>query len=167
MITLSADELGHTVPFKLRESWLVSRRQIKGVLHNFLGTFASRYSDFHGYWVFGFLVQDLERISIDLIDKNPDTANDIPSGFVRRLAIQKFTEQIRKAGLPSSYFQKAHLSIAKSSTPEVGWVNGRSCSGFEVMLVAHAITDLGKSYKSELAMFVAPHDPKVEMRRKT
>ncbi len=35
------------------------RRIIKAVLDNFLGTYTSRYSDFHGYWLFGFLVKDL------------------------------------------------------------------------------------------------------------
>jgi len=29
------------------------------VLKNFLGTYTSRYSDFQGYWLFGFLVPGL------------------------------------------------------------------------------------------------------------
>ena len=34
-----------------------TRRVIKSVLHNFLGTYTSRYSDYNGYWLFGFMVE--------------------------------------------------------------------------------------------------------------
>lgn len=37
---------------------MARRRVIKSVLHNFLGTYISRYSDFRGYWLFGFLVSN-------------------------------------------------------------------------------------------------------------
>ena len=38
---------------------------IKSVLRNFLETFASRYTDYDGYWLFGFLVEhDLNELGI-------------------------------------------------------------------------------------------------------
>ena len=46
---------------------MTSRRVIPGVLHNFLGTFTSRYSDFNGYWIFGFLVEKMDSVRIDLL----------------------------------------------------------------------------------------------------
>jgi hypothetical protein len=46
------------------------RRIIKGVLHNFLGTYTSRYSDYDGYWLFGMLVRDVEELSIDLLPEH-------------------------------------------------------------------------------------------------
>ena len=39
-----------------------TRRVIKSVLRNLLGTLTSRYSDWHGYWLLGFVVKDLEPI---------------------------------------------------------------------------------------------------------
>ena len=78
-----------------------SRRIIKGVLHNFLVTFTSRYSDFEGYWVFGFLVADMDTVAINLLDASTESADDKPLTFAKRLAVQRFAEQIAKAGLPT------------------------------------------------------------------
>ena|SRR5438128_5003086 len=143
---------------------MTNRRIIKGVLHNFLGTFTSRYSDFDGYWVFGFLVERMDGASIDLLDLRTESADTTPSAFARRLAAQKFAEQIAKAGLPRSWFREARLDISKSAEPRFGAVNGRSCFGYDVRFLAHAVTDLGRTYDTTLSIFVAPHDPKVELR---
>jgi hypothetical protein len=45
-------------------------RKIRGVLHNFLATYSSRYSDYDGYWLFGVLAQESGHLQIDLV--NPD-----------------------------------------------------------------------------------------------
>ena len=143
---------------------MTSRRVIKGVLHNFLGTFTSRYSDFDGYWVFGLLVQGMDTESIDLLAVSAESTDATPSAFARRLAAQKFAEQIAKAGLPGSWFREARLDITKLPVSRFGVVNGRSCSGHDVRFLAHAVTDLGRIYDATLSIFVAPHDPKVELR---
>ena len=143
---------------------MASRRIIKGVLHNFLGTFTSRYSDFDGYWVFGFLVGSMDDVRIDLLVASADSADATPSAFARRLATQKFAEQIAKAGLPSSWFREARLDISKSSESRLGFVNGRSSSGYDMRFLAHAVTDLGMVYDCTASIFVAPHDPNAESR---
>jgi hypothetical protein len=143
---------------------MTSRRVIPGVLHNFLGTFASRYSDFDGYWVFGFLVEDLDTVRIDLLDEPPGSVDSTPSGFARRMAAQKFREQIAKAGLPKEWFHEAHLDISRSPESKLGFVNGRSSSGYDLRFQAHVVTDLGRAYDSTASIFVAPHDPRVESR---
>src|SRR5947207_1622431 len=102
------------------EAAMTSRRVIKGVLHNFLATFTSRYSDFDGYWVFGLLVQGMDTESIDLLAVSAESTDATPSGFARRLAAQKFAEQIAKAGLPSSWFRKARLDITKLPVSRFG-----------------------------------------------
>jgi hypothetical protein len=33
---------------------MVTPRAIRGMLRNFLGTYTSQYSDYKGYWLFGF-----------------------------------------------------------------------------------------------------------------
>jgi len=137
---------------------MTSRRVIPGVLHNFLGTFTSRYSDFDGYWVFGLLVEDMDTVRIDLLGKVSESADPTPSGFARRLAAQKFSEQIAKAGLPREWFREAYLDISKSPQSKIGVVNGRSSSGYDVRFQAHVVTDLGRAYDSTASIFVAPHD---------
>ena len=119
---------------------------------------------FDGYWVFGFLVERMDGASIDLLDLRTESADTTPSAFARRLAAQKFAEQIAKAGLPRSWFREARLDISKSAEPRFGAVNDRSCSGYDVRFLAHAVTDLGRTYDTTLSIFVAPHDPKVELR---
>jgi hypothetical protein len=148
----------------IEEAAMSSRRIIEGVLHNFLGTFTSRYSDFDGYWVFGFLVKDMESLRIDLLGAIAVDATATPLAFARQLAAQKFTEQITKAGLPRSRFQEAHLEITKSPHKRLGTINGWRSSGYDFRFGARAITDLGKEYDSVATIFVAPHDPKVEGR---
>ncbi len=143
---------------------MASRHVIPGALHNFLGTFTSRYSDFDGYWVFGFLVEGMDTVRIDLLGEVAEGADSTPSGFVRRLAALKFSEQIAKVGLLKAWFREAYLEISKSPESKRGVVNGRSSSGYDLRFQAHVVTDLGRAYESTESIFVAPHDPKIELR---
>jgi len=143
---------------------MTRRHIIPGVLHNFLGTFTSRNSDFDGYWVFGFLVESMETVRIDLLGEVASSPNPTPMGETRRLAAQRFSEQIAKAGLSREGFREAYLDISKSEESTLGFVNGRSSSGYDVRFQAHVVTDLGRAYDSTASIFVAPHDPKIELR---
>lgn len=143
---------------------MTRRRIIKGLLHNLLGTLASRNSDFDGYWVFGFLVGDMDRERIDLLATRVECTDSAPTAFIKRLAAQKFAEQISKAGLPSTWIREARIELTKSPVARSGIVNGRQCSGHDVRLQAHAVSDLGRTYAATLGIFVAPHDPSVESR---
>jgi hypothetical protein len=61
---------------------MATRRVIKSVLRNFLGTYTSRYSEIRGYWLFGFLVPDLGELHFDLLSRRADrleTAQANPS----------------------------------------------------------------------------------------
>ena len=143
---------------------MTSCRVIPGVLHNFIGAFTSRYSDFNGYWVFGFLVERMDTVTIDVLSQVSESTDSSPWGFARRLAAQKFSEQTAKAGLPREWFREACLGISKSPQSKMGVVNGRSVSGYDVRFQAHVVTDLGRRYDSTTSIFVAPHDSKVESR---
>jgi hypothetical protein len=144
---------------------MTRRRVIKRVLDNFLGTFTSRYSDFDGYWVFGFLVESMDSMNLDLLNVIAEGIDVTPSAFVRRQATQKFAEQLMKAKFPTSRLQEAHLTITRSPVARFGTVNHyRCCAGYDVRLLASAVTDLEKTYSSTLSIFVAPHDPQAELR---
>ena len=78
---------------------MATRRVIKCVLGNFLGTYTSRYSDFGGYWLFGFLVADLAELQINLLGQDvSDPAS--PSGVAISSAVAKFDEQREKSQRP-------------------------------------------------------------------
>jgi hypothetical protein len=140
-----------------------SRRVIKSVLHNFLGTYISRYSDFDGYWVFGFLVDDLNEVEFDLLDKTAGKT-DTPWGFAKLLAAARFQDQMRKARFEEIRVKDARLRIARLPQTVSGPVNGRLCTGHHIRLFAEAIMDSGRRYQREAKIFVAPHDPRVESR---
>lgn len=143
---------------------MTSRRIIPGVLHNFLETFTSRYSDYDGYWVFGFLVEEIEVLRIDLLAEVAACASSRPLDFVHRLASQRFSEQIAKAGLPRAWFRDGWLDLTKSPGSSRGFVNGQSSTGYIVRFQAQIVTDLGRTYGRTASMFIAPHDPKIELR---
>jgi hypothetical protein len=92
---------------------LTSRRVLNSILYNFLGTYTSRYSDLGGYWLFGFLIENITHISIDLLDQSIVDAGTNPLTFARKLAVTKFSEQVAKSGLPNSVIREAHLEISK------------------------------------------------------
>jgi hypothetical protein len=142
------------------------RRHISGALHNFLETYASRYSDYEGYWLFGLLIEELDQMSIDLLAGPEAGQPESPKSAACKEAIAKFCEQISKAGIPISCFRSAALTVAKSSPLKRGSEHGCYRDGFDVTFRVEALSDLGKRYEIEKSVFVAPHDPKVESRSK-
>lgn len=142
---------------------MAKQRIIKSVLHNVLGAYTSRHSEYEGYWLFGFLVSCFEHgIAINLLLPQTELDQPGPLAVATHLAVQKFTEQIEKAGLDLSLVQSAFLEIAKSSYLRTGTVNGHSLAGYDVRFAATAVSDLGKVYQCEVSVFVAPHNPTVE-----
>jgi len=142
---------------------MTTRRAMKGVLWNFLGTYTSRYSDYKGYWLFGFLVSDLPELRFDLLAVT-DTRGDTALGIAATRAIEKFAEQVDKAGLPLSQVGKASLVIARLSELVHKTINGRVCRGFMVVFQAHAVMDNGRRFSAEKTVFVAPHNAAVEFK---
>jgi hypothetical protein len=140
------------------------RRNLKGALHNFLATFTSRHSDYDGYWLFGFLLNDVEELKIDLLNPNSNRPVSAPLQFAADIAQQKFREQLLKAGLNISCAREAHLTITKLPETRRGLVNGHVSDGHEIRCLATVVTDLGKVYQRRMNIFVAPHNPEIEQR---
>src|ERR1700723_1612783 len=92
---------------------MATRRIIKSVLHNFLGTLPSRYSDWHGYWLFGFIVNDLERLDHDLLIPVAGGPDETPLARIRSLATTKFQEQLSKAQLDPIHIREATLIVER------------------------------------------------------
>jgi len=126
----------------------------------FFGTYTSRYSDFDGYWLFGFL-WDLERLTIDLLNKESVLAEPTPMSVAILIARQKFPEQMAKASLPISALREACVEIVRLSEPAMGPVNGRTCAGRRFRFRVRALPEKGKGYESSKTIFVAPHNPEI------
>lgn len=139
-----------------------SRRVLKSVLHNFLGTFSSRYSDLRGYWLFGQLPADLDRWVVDLRGDPPE--GEAPLEVARRLAIRRFQEQLGKAGLDRSVVREAVLSWARDA-PALGRQGEFEARGHRVELHVRVVTDRGSIIERRQFSFVAVHDPSRERRR--
>jgi hypothetical protein len=135
---------------------------IKSVLRNFLGTYTSRYTDYQGYWLMGFLVADIGEVEFDLLARGGDL--NTPLATAKQLAATKFAEQVRKASLDPERVREARLILIKRAVVKEGSVNGHPCVGYHVCFRANAVMDNSKRYEKEVILFVAPHDPQVERR---
>jgi hypothetical protein len=140
------------------------RRQITGALCGLLGTYGSRYSDYDGYWLFGLLVYEIDSLSFDLLRKDPASSVSPVIAKARRSACTYFDEQIRLAHIPLECIAEAKLTIQKVGDARVGSADGNMSQGHQLSLVAEAVSDLGKKYRAEKFLFVAPHDPRAELR---
>ncbi len=115
---------------------LATRRAMKSVVRGFLGTYASRNSDYRGYWMHGQLPPDLLHCTIDLLGLVP-----LQTGIteaVCHLAVRRFAEQLHRGGLTLDLVREATLQIASTGELVRGWQGD----------------------------FVAPHDPEKERRRR-
>jgi len=140
------------------------RKDIKGVLHNFLGTYTSRYADFDGYWLWGLLVEELKELHIDLLQSD-SPASTSASTYAISLAVVKFSEQIEKAGFDFLVIRKANLVITRSKTTRTDLQAGQTGlarTGYDLRFETTVEFNDRKAYKNVLSLFVAPHDPKVE-----
>ena len=146
------------------DTFMPPRRAIGAVLHNFLGTYTSRYSDYRGYWLFGLMLEKLDRLEIDLLAASPALTEPL-FVFAVDLAVAKFAQQLALAGFGRSSLREARLAITKVPGSVQGQVNGHTRTGYMVRFAAQAISDQGKSYGHEKLIFVAPHSFWVEWRR--
>lgn len=140
-----------------------TNRVMQSVLQNLLGTYGSRYSDFGGYWLFGFLIAEVDELRIDLLASS-DIAGAEPLSVARRLAAQRFREQLSKARFNVSAVRSSMLVLRRLSAPARGFVNGHASSGYMLRLTASATMTNGKSYERARDVFVAPHDSAKELR---
>jgi hypothetical protein len=136
-----------------------TRRVLKSVLHGFLGTFASRYSDYHGYWVFGFVVEQLDVWDIDLLEETARAES--PGDCARELARATFRDQLAKHGLERRAVRVATLRIERGRAME-GLAGRGERGGFVVSFRVTVDADTGRRFECARSLFVAPHDPRWE-----
>ena len=141
-----------------------SRRASDGVLRNFLGAYSSRNSDYDGYWIFGLVVTASTRVSIDLLGEGCGAGMLPYETAARQLACAKFKEQISAARVPLSAVAEARLDLTWSTAARVEPVNGHDREGHDLTLTVRATTRRGRLHRQQRTIFVAPHDPTLELR---
>lgn len=147
-------------------------RFLQSVLWNFLGTFTSRYTDIDGYWGFGFLVPRASPIEFSLLATADEGARrtrfaDGSRGAITEIAgiaRTRFREQLAKNGAQASEFRDVTLRLEFPPQMVENHVGQHSRLGYEVVVRAEATDRLGRKVECSQALFVAPHDPSIELR---
>lgn len=142
----------------------MTHKVLKSIVRGFLGTYTSRYSDAEGYWLFGFLVSELDNLEIDLLQAaNPM----LPEKWLEAamLASRRFEEQVKKHGFDALRVREARLTIQKLPGQKAGAVNGRKTVGSDVAFSVAVVSDLERRFEAVTVAFIAPHDPRHELRR--
>ena len=134
------------------------------VLHGFLGTFVSRYSDFRGYWLLGQLEPLLEGWEVDLLDPTSGRAASRADSYARHWGSQRLWQQVSKHGLPRSAVRAASVRVSSVGPMREEWTGERTRRGRDFVFEATATADTGKEFSARRSVFVAPHDARLERR---
>jgi nicotinamidase-related amidase len=139
-----------------------TRRVLRGVLDGFLGTYTSRYSAYRGFWLFGFLVEKLDSLEIDLLAADGIATDHPVRKTARDVAANRFADQLRKSGLKLSNVRNARLTMQR--LPDDGSIPGHHFrGGYNIRFLAKVTADTGRQFERERIVFVAPHDPQREL----
>jgi hypothetical protein len=138
-----------------------STRVLRSVVHNALDAYVSRYSSYQGYWLFGFLVANLDRLDFDLLA--PQGSSGTPFEAAEARAVRVFREQLAKAGLEVGRVRKAGLTLRRGRVANVV-VEAFTASGWELhaSIAVDAVSD--RAFHAERLLFVADHNPRLERR---
>lgn len=132
------------------------RRQFKGICHDILETFTSRYNDLDGYWALGQYVAFLNRLGERQIQFKLGTATVFPH-------MSDFAHS-------AEYYRSAIFRMMEGNAMPRAWLADATIN---VSIVAPAkaaceiaiVSDLGRAYSSHCIINVRPHDPDGEHRR--
>jgi hypothetical protein len=138
-----------------------STRVLRGVVHNALATYVSRYSSYRGYWLFGFLIEHLEDLELDLLAAQGPSGTPVEAAQFR--AVKVFREQLAKAGLGVGCVRKAVLVLRRGRVANVAYEQF-SAWGWELHASLRAEAVSGRSFHAEQMVYVAAHNPRVERR---
>jgi hypothetical protein len=137
-------------------------RVLKGVVANFLGTYLSRYSDYQGYWVFGFLVPTLSEWHVDLLRPAADDRSSFQAAT--ELAVGRFREQVQKSQIDLKQVAGAELVLVRDGTGVTLEVNGKPTTGWAVLASIAVESNRGRKFGAQQRILVAPHNPAAELR---
>lgn len=142
---------------------LARRKNLKNALQGFLGSFASRYSDYQGYWLLGQLAAtDLGGATFDLLV--PEAIDSEVGSFARAHAVDLFRSQLDRCGVEATWVRSAGLEIRPTGASVTVRLGDHQAEGQRYCLTATAETDRGVVYRVERRVDIARHDPAREHR---
>ncbi|MEM7246244.1 MAG: hypothetical protein AAF533_12925 [Acidobacteriota bacterium] len=142
---------------------MTTRRAIKGVLHDFLGSFTSRNSDYRGYWLLGQLLPEPEQRELDLIGR--PTGGGGAWGFARDLALRLFQEQVLATGLGLEDVDAATLEWCRGDGVMSLSKKNPRVIGYRVRLRVRATMVGGRCFERHVTLdYVSPRDPRRDRR---
>jgi hypothetical protein len=130
----------------------------------FLGTIISRYSNYDGYWIYGFLIKQHESIEINLLDSIDNYPGRNPLKYFTRISINKFHTQVIKNQINEKDIQEAKLTVRNTNITSWGFVNRERSIGFDVVVEIVIVKSNGRKIVEKKNIFVAPHNPSKELR---
>jgi hypothetical protein len=139
-----------------------ARRKLNGVLKSFLDSYTGRHTDYRGYWLFGFLVDGPAVLEIDLRGASAIRAAT-PAEAARIWAVDDFSDQLRKAGVPDEQVKEARLRITTTgeTVRRLAGETPRDCH--DMTFEVSAVADNGQVFQAMCKRFVAKHDPQLEV----
>lgn len=137
-------------------------RAIKSVLHNFLGTFTSRYTEYNRYSFWGFVLPYLDSCEIDLLKKNRHYSENVLLDEFSDLACKIFLEQLRKHKIEMHELLKANLTFIILAPLFEHGINNPLPQGSTLKVLAEVQTIYYKIYCRTISITVWKHDPAIE-----
>lgn len=142
----------------------MSLRALKSVLHNFLGSFTSRYTDYNGYSFWGFVLPYLDFYEIDLLKRNKNYTENILLNEFSDLANRIFLDQLGKHRIETYEILKAKLIFTIVDSSQTIDVNGYLTNASTIKVYAEAQTGLYRIYDKTMYITVAKHNPEIEFK---
>ncbi len=140
----------------------MQRGAIKSLLEGFLGTYTSRYTRWQGYWLFGFIVEDMHGTCFELLEQ-PDIQEVSPMATAASIARSNFRAQLARNGVPEARVLTARLEIVRVANPRHWFAIGMlPKQGHEFLFTVNVQTDSTTTHQRSRSVLIAPHDPNVE-----
>lgn len=152
---------------------MATRNLLKSVATNFLAAYASRHTEYQGYWLFGFLAGVRQPLEIVLLGDKPVDGPLLsaraglwrtPPEAATGQAWETFDDQLAKAGLERSAVESATFTLSTVSEQVEALVGGRLRRGHDMRLEVCIVAADGRQYQAAETKFVALHDPQFEVR---
>jgi hypothetical protein len=134
-----------------------------GVLRDLLASITSRNSDYRGYWLLGFMVEDLlEGFQIDLLRAVPQNPAE-PIEVLCALARGRFQGITASYGIPIERLSSAILQGKVIASAVQGAPMAGARRGWMAHFSANAVVDGNRRhYEAFIDVFLSPHDPAKE-----
>jgi hypothetical protein len=135
---------------------MARRKQFRGICHDILETFVSRYNDLDGYWALGQYLSFLAKRNEPQIQFNLRSAITLPdnAGF----------------GVSTAYYRRAIFRLMDANAMPRNWLvdaflTFSIVSPTKALCEIEVVSDLGKAYRCDRIVNVRPHNPSREQRR--